>query len=52
MITVRYIEQFREWQNDWNKFVRDVLHARLDKEQQAVVESVQYNPLTAVCSGT
>lgn len=41
-----------EWRADWNKFVRDVLHARLDKEQQAIIESVQHNKMTAVASGT
>ena len=40
------------WSKDWNKFCRDVLGARLDKEQRAIIDSVQYNPLTAVASGT
>ena len=40
------------WRSDWNMFVRDVLHARLDKEQQAIIESVQHNKMTAVASGT
>ena len=41
-----------EWRADWNKFVRDVLKARLDREQQAIIDSVQHNPMTAVASGT
>ena len=40
------------WRQDWNRFCYDVLKARLDKEQQAIVDSVQYNPMTAVASGT
>lgn len=40
------------WRADWNKFARDVLKARLDKEQQAILASVQHNPMTAVASGT
>lgn len=40
------------WRKDWNVFVRDVLGARLDNEQQAIVHSVQHNPRTAVASGT
>lgn len=40
------------WRKDWNRFVRDVLGARLDKEQQAIIESVQFNPMTSVASGT
>ena len=42
----------KEWRSDWNKFIRDVLHARLDRQQQQIIESVQFNPLTAVVSGT
>lgn len=40
------------WREDWNKFAREVLKARLDKEQQAILSSVQHNPMTAVASGT
>jgi len=52
MIKNDYIQLFKSWQNDWNKFCRDVLKARLDFEQQAIIESVQFNPMTAVASGT
>src|SRR5690554_6886559 len=52
MANEKYIEKFKSWQADWNKFVRDVLRARLDKEQQAIITSVQHHPLTAVASGT
>lgn len=45
----RYMEL---WRADWNRFVRDVLKARLDQEQQNIISSVQYNPMTAVASGT
>lgn len=40
------------WRADWNKFVREVLGANLDKDQQAIVASVQHNPRTSVASGT
>lgn len=40
------------WRADWNKFARDVLKARLDREQQEILASVQHNPMTAVSSGT
>ena len=43
---------FRIWSNDWNKFVKDGLGARLDKEQQDIISSVQHNKMTAVASGT
>ena len=41
------ISVFKAWQNDWNLFVKDVLKANLDKEQQAIITSVQNNPMTA-----
>ena len=47
-----YVKLYKSWQSDWNKFVRDVLKARLDKEQKTIVSSVQINPRTAVASGT
>lgn len=52
MINDRYISTYKSWQKDWNKFIRDVLKAKLDKEQQDIVTSVQFNPMTAVASGT
>lgn len=43
---------FQSWQNDWNKFISEVLKARLDDEQKAIVSSVQFNKMTTVASGT
>ena len=40
------------WRTNWNAFIYDFLRARLDKEQQDIVDSVQYNPRTTVASGT
>lgn len=40
------------WRDDWCKFCSDVLKARLDKEQQDIIHSVQFNKMTAVASGT
>jgi hypothetical protein len=51
-VTNKHISLFKSWQEDWNRFVRDVLKARLDKEQQEIITSVQFNPMTAVASGT
>lgn len=42
----------RYWSQDWNRFCRDVLGARLDNEQQEILHSVQVNPRTSVASGT
>jgi hypothetical protein len=51
-ITNKEISAYKLWQEDWNRFVRNVLKARLDKEQQEIITSVQFNPMTAVVSGT
>jgi hypothetical protein len=48
----RGIALLNSWRADWNKFIREALGANLDKEQQAIVSSVQHNPRTSVTSGT
>lgn len=40
------------WRDDWNRFVRDALGVNLDREQQEILSSVQYNARTSVASGT
>jgi len=40
-----------EYRADWNAWIRDVLGARLDREQRSIVESVQHNRRTSVRSG-
>ena len=45
-------EAMSYWSKDWNRFVRDAMCAKLDKEQREVIESVQNNRMTAVMSGT
>lgn len=40
------------WRDDWNRFARDVLGSKLDKQMQEVLSSCQYNPRTSVASGT
>ncbi|GAB3973783.1 hypothetical protein GCM10028806_28370 [Spirosoma terrae] len=42
----------RSFTEDWNYFAYEVLGARLDKEQQDILTSVQFNPRTSVASGT
>lgn len=46
---IRYL---KAWRKDWNRFCRDALKVRLDSEQQDIISSVQYKPMTAVASGT
>lgn len=48
----RGIDLLNSWRADWNKFVREALGVNLDREQQAILESVQHNPRTSVASGT
>ena len=52
MKELKSIRYMKAWREDWCKFAHDVLHSRLDKEQQAILQSVQHNPMTAVASGT
>lgn len=52
MIKNSYISKFKEWQADWNKFVYDVLEARLDAEQRMIIDKVQTEKMVAVASGT
>ncbi len=48
----RGIALMDSWRADWNKFVYEALDVRLDREQQKILESVQFNPRTSVASGT
>ena len=46
------LELMNLWRADWNRFVREALGMTLDKEQQEILSSVQYNRRTSVASGT
>lgn len=46
------LQKFSEWRKDWNMFARDVFGSLLDKEQQEIITSVQFNRMTSVASGT
>lgn len=48
----RGIALLNSWRADWNRFVRDALGVTLDREQQEILSSVQFNPRTSVASGT
>jgi len=45
-------KQVAAWTKDWCKFAREALGVNLDKEQEAILRSVQFNPRTSVASGT
>lgn len=47
-----YINIFKRWQADWNRFAKDVLHANLDSEQKAILSAVQNEKMVSVASGT
>lgn len=51
-ITDSFIKKFNYWRSDWPAFVVDVLKGKPDKDQIAIIESFQHNPMTAVASGT
>lgn len=46
------INKMIAWRNDWCLFAKEVLHARLDEEQKAILRSVQHDKMVAVASGT
>jgi len=53
MITVeKHIKTFKTWQQDWNKYAREVLGVRMDFEQEAVLQSLQTDKMVSVASGT
>lgn len=45
-------ERVKSWNQDWCKFAREALGVNLDKEQEKILTSVQFNPRTSVASGT
>lgn len=44
--------RMQAWRNDWPLFAKEVLHARLDAEQIAILRAVQTERMVAVASGT
>jgi hypothetical protein len=46
------INKFIDWRKDWCLFAKEVLQVKLDKEQAAILRSVQHNNRTTVASGT
>lgn len=52
IIRQRGVALLNSWRADWNRFVRDALGVTLDREQQEILSSVQFNPRTSVASGT
>ena len=45
-------DYLRKWRDDWCLFAEQVLHAKLDEEQKAILRAVQHNKMVAVASGT
>lgn len=52
MVGQKAKDRLKAWREDWCLFAKEVLHARLDEEQKAILRSVQHNKMTAVASGT
>lgn len=45
-------DKFHQWRRDWCLFAKEILQVNLDKEQEAILRSVQVNRKTTVASGT
>ena len=45
-------KRFETWRKDWPLFAKDVLHAKLDEEQKAILRALQTEKMVAVASGT
>lgn len=45
------LEALADYQQNWNKFIRDILRLKIDREQEAIVDAVQRNRKVAVRSG-
>lgn len=45
-------KRMQDWRADWRLFAKEVLHARLDDEQNAILRAVQNERMVAVASGT
>nr|DAY10028.1 MAG TPA: large terminase [Caudoviricetes sp.] len=45
-------DYLRKWRDDWCLFAEQVLHAKLDEEQKAILRAVQKKKMVAVASGT
>ena len=48
----KHKKKMRAWRADWTLFAKQVLHARLDEEQKAILRAVQNERMVAVASGT
>lgn len=48
----KQLKKLKEWRADWALFAKEVLHTRLDEEQQAILRAVQTEKMVAVASGT
>lgn len=45
-------DRMLRWRDDWVLFIKEVLHANPDLEQQEIIRAVQTKPRVAVASGT
>lgn len=48
----KWQKKMKAWRADWTLFAKQVLHARLDEEQKAILRAVQNERMVAVASGT
>jgi hypothetical protein len=51
MMNNKLREKYRSYQQDWNKFARDIFNVRLDSDQQRILEAMQHHRRVSVRSG-
>lgn len=51
-INPKWQKRMKLWRDDWCLFAKEVLKARLDEEQKAILRAVQTEKMVAVASGT
>ncbi len=52
MADIKAQKRMKMWREDWCLFAKEVLKARLDEEQKAILRAVQTEKMVAVASGT
>lgn len=48
---VDFLEEYQTDVDGWNKFAREILAVRLDREQKKILRSIQHNPKVSIRSG-
>ena len=52
MAKTEFIDRYKLWRTDWNKFARDILQIKLDSQQQEILDAISRERRVSVRSGT